>query len=348
VYYCRLKFRGKLYWRSLGVSSATHAKLRLPDVVSEIKSAAEPVAGDLKADSVFRDAFLVYKAEVNGNARLAKRTKEIRLQSERTLCRTWPELFELEIRRITAGACKDWLQKFENGGSLYRPHKSNEKTIRGDSPTTVNGCIRFLRYCFDLAISQGIIYRNPAKDLALLPRRKKVPIMPNKTQFADLVRLIRTSSVWGGRAGDLVEGLAYSGCRIGELRKICWGHLDFEKKMMRVLGTKSESSHRVIPMTSAFITLIKGIEAGKPDERVFVGNEATESLKTACKKIGITSMTHHDLRHYFATTVIESGIDIPTLAGWLGHSDGGVLAMSTYGHLRVAHSTTAAEKVNFA
>jgi len=36
-------------------------------------------------------------------------------------------------------------------------------------------------------------------------------------------------------------------------------------------------------------------------------------------------------RHIFATTCIESGVDIPTVAGWLGHNDGGLLAMRTYG-----------------
>jgi hypothetical protein len=48
--------------------------------------------------------------------------------------------------------------------------------------------------------------------------------------------------------------------------------------------------------------------------------------------------TNDDLRHLFATRCIESGSDIPTLSGWLGHKDGGTLAMKTYGHLRAAAS----------
>jgi site-specific recombinase XerD len=49
----------------------------------------------------------------------------------------------------------------------------------------------------------------------------------------------------------------------------------------------------------------------------------------------------------FATTCIENGVDIPTVSRWLGHSDGGVLAMKTYGHLRPDHSQSAAQKVQF-
>jgi integrase len=57
--------------------------------------------------------------------------------------------------------------------------------------------------------------------------------------------------------------------------------------------------------------------------------------------------THHDLRHFFATTCIESGVDIPTVSRWLGHKDGGALAMRVYGHLRQEHSTVMIKEVSF-
>jgi integrase len=70
-------------------------------------------------------------------------------------------------------------------------------------------------------------------------------------------------------------------------------------------------------------------------------------LARACKEIGIAKLTHHDLRHLFATRCIESGVDIPTVSRWLGHKDGGALAMKTYGHLRNEHSQAMAQKVKF-
>jgi hypothetical protein len=75
--------------------------------------------------------------------------------------------------------------------------------------------------------------------------------------------------------------------------------------------------------------------------------ECQKAIDSACKKLGITRFTHHDLRHLFATRCIESGVDIPTVSRWLGHKDGGALAMKTYGHLRDQHSTTMAQKVIF-
>ena len=41
-----------------------------------------------------------------------------------------------------------------------------------------------------------------------------------------------------------------------------------------------------------------------------------------CKRVGCAPLTHHSLRHLFATFCIEAGIDIPTVSRWLGHSDG--------------------------
>ncbi|MDA1277859.1 MAG: tyrosine-type recombinase/integrase [Verrucomicrobia bacterium] len=58
-------------------------------------------------------------------------------------------------------------------------------------------------------------------------------------------------------------------------------------------------------------------------------------------------LTHHDLRHLFATRCIESGVDIPTVSRWLGHKDGGALAMKVYGHLRNQHSASMAKLVKF-
>jgi integrase len=58
-------------------------------------------------------------------------------------------------------------------------------------------------------------------------------------------------------------------------------------------------------------------------------------------------MTHHSLRHLFATRAIESGVPVPTVARWLGHQDGGALLLKTYSHLLDSHSQASAQKVVF-
>jgi len=75
--------------------------------------------------------------------------------------------------------------------------------------------------------------------------------------------------------------------------------------------------------------------------------ESEKSLTRACKLLAISRITHHDLRHLFATRCVEAGVDIPTVSRWLGHNDGGALAMKVYGHLRDTHAATMSQKVRF-
>jgi integrase len=85
-----------------------------------------------------------------------------------------------------------------------------------------------------------------------------------------------------------------------------------------------------------------------PNAKVFRVGECQKVLDRACKKVGANRITHHDLRHLFATRCIESDVDIPTVSHWLGHKDGGALEIKTYGHLRREHSITQARRVSFA
>jgi integrase len=150
---------------------------------------------------------------------------------------------------------------------------------------------------------------------------------------------------------DLVEFLTYSGARVDEGNSSLWRDVNFEPYVMpafkapagtiTINGTKSLTSQRTIPMLPPLRDFLKRLHAEKnpkPEDRIIPIKSARKCLQTACKKLGFPIFTHHDFRHLFATTCIEAGVPIPTIAAWLGHNDGGVLAMKTYGHLRQAHS----------
>ena len=116
-------------------------------------------------------------------------------------------------------------------------------------------------------------------------------------------------------------------------------------------ATKNWTVRRVplIPDARALFERVRSDRPGESlDTKVFRVSECQKALDRACKKIGADRITHHDLRHLFATRCIESSVDIPTVSRWLGHKDGGALAMKTYGHLRREHSIAQAQKVSFA
>jgi integrase len=97
--------------------------------------------------------------------------------------------------------------------------------------------------------------------------------------------------------------------------------------------------------------LLEALRRARPDDApekpIMRAFECQKSIDRAAKLAGANQITHHGLRHLFATRCIENGVDIPTVSRWLGHQDGGALCMKTYGHLRDEHSSNEAKKVNF-
>jgi integrase len=144
--------------------------------------------------------------------------------------------------------------------------------------------------------------------------------------------------------------------RKGEANALEWRDVDLDTGEIIVRGdpesrTKNWELRRV-PLIPDARTLFERMRRERAEEplnaKVFLVRECQKALDRACKKVGTDRITHHDLRHLFATRCIESGVDIPTVSRWLGHKDGGALAMKTYGHLRREHSISQAQRVTFA
>ena len=210
---------------------------------------------------------------------------------------------------------------------------------------------------FDVAKDAGVIYSNPAEHLERVPVRAKQLTLPSGDQFLQLVDEVDHAGAWCSRdCADFVRGLAFTGCRKGETGQITWRDVDFDAGEIVVRGdpetaTKNWTVRRVplIPDARLLFERMRAERSREPlDTKVFRVGECQKALDRACKKIGADRITHHDLRHLFATRCIESGVDIPTVSRWLGHKDGGTLAMKTYGHLRREHSIAQAQKVSFA
>jgi site-specific recombinase XerD len=85
----------------------------------------------------------------------------------------------------------------------------------------------------------------------------------------------------------------------------------------------------------------------KSADRICKVSECQRSLNRACKLAECKWLTHHDLRHYFVTKCLQVGVDVFTLAKWVGHRDNGKLLLKVYSHLQAEHSQAMAAKVTF-
>ena len=278
----------------------------------------------------------------------SKLRREIALKA---LLKTWPPLPSLDVRRISESDCRKWAMKaFREGTGFIAPGAKTKR--KGMSPSAFNKCVDTLRGIFAIAVKEGVINDNPGSEVAKVSDRRRLLELPSSVQFEAIVKAVaKVNSRWSSDCADMVRLLAYSGARLREATGLRWSHIDEARQRLTIPGTKSASSYRMIPLFPPLAALLAEMQTRRAketkDARIAPVKECRESLRSACRVVGVPTMTHHDLRHLFATRCIESGVDIPTVSRWLGHSDGGILAMKTYGHLRDEHSTAQAAKVRF-
>jgi integrase len=261
-------------------------------------------------------------------------------QRSKALYQSWPGLKELDLRRITKEDCQRWAAAF---ATTY-------------AASTYNHTISLVKHAFETASERGVRHDNPARGLKRQAQRPKKLTLPSCAQFeAFLDEIDRGGSGKSKPCADLVRFLAFSGARKGEAACVTWADLDFDQGTIRICGdpllrTKN-GEFRTVPMLPEMRSLLWNLRAANPaaspEDSVMSFRECQKAMNRAAEIVGMKRITHHDLRHLFATRCIESGVDILTVSRWLGHKDGGALAMKTYGHLRDEHSQEMAQKVFF-
>jgi integrase len=340
-YYARIRVRGKLIWKSLKTDRISVAKLRLGDFHKEERQRAAAHKAVARGKMTFGAALETYRERLKGDYSLKERSKTFREERIAALLKSWPDLEQTDVSKISKADCLAWAARFG-------------KTA---SPSAFNNTAGTLKLILDIAVEAGARYDNPAVHIKRKKIRQKLLQLPSQEKFPELVVAIRKADgAWGKKCADLVEFLAYSGCRKGEAARVHGQDCDFDKGEITVLGdpvtgTKNWEIRRV-PMIPDMRRLLERIQDERGEKEFLTDplmrvRECQGAINSACKSLGIARFTHHDLRHLFATRCIESGVDIPTVSRWLGHKDGGALAMKTYGHLRDQHSANMAQKVLF-
>jgi len=332
TYFGRVKIDGKVFRESLETDVFTTAKLRLPDFIKKKrKLASRPVVG------TFAAARVLYENELNADHMLKETARIYRRKCIVALTRSWPELDAMSPAKITKQDCKAWASKF---AAAY-------------SPSVFNNTLSTLRMILERA---GVGHdENPALEVKRLGIKPKELHLPEPAQFFNILTTVESSGAGQAKhCADFIRFLAFSGCRLNEARLVRWQDVNFDKMEIRVHNSKSalstgKADFRFVPIIPPMRDLLERIKPADPapDALVCTVGECEKSLTRACRLANVPRITHHDLRHLFATRCIESGVDIPTVSRWLGHSDGGALAMKVYGHLRREHSVSMAQKVTF-
>jgi integrase len=248
---------------------------------------------------------------------------------------------------------------------ITRPMITNVTKSRlaaGIKPRTVNIDIIVLRNVLNEAKDDGLIVRLPTEGIK--PRKVKTPVRSLLTpaKFNDLCKGAAECGKNRVQVLDYLRLLAYSGARRDEVLALKWEDVNFEMKFLRIGadGSAKNSKARYVDFNAELEAHLKEMAARRaPDsEWLFPSPQRgkadkptktfRDSFSEARKKAKLTWVGFHDLRHYFASMAVMSGIDFKTIAEWLGHQDGGMLVGKVYGHLLPEHRQRMAKRLVFA
>lgn len=334
LYYARVKINGKLIRRGLNTKVFEDAKLNLRDFLNR-ETKTRHVIG---APVTVGEARGQYESSLTNDATLSEQSRYYRRNCIKRLLKSWPGLDDLKPRAIARDQCEEWSSRL--AGEVDAQYFNN---ILGT---------------FKAILARGGISDDDYSPLATIKRmgvKLSPPTLPEPAQFLKIVEAMETSGAGQQQAcADFARFLAYSGCRLSEARAATFADVDLAKGFLTVHNAKVRRARnwkptRLVPIIPDMRELLGRLMANSPEpaDPVCKVGECEKSLVRACEIVKVPRLTHHDLRHLFATRCIEAGVDIPTVSRWLGHSDGGALAMRVYGHLREKHSADMAAKVTF-
>lgn len=327
TYYARLRYLGKDYKASLGTHDRKTADRKLKDFQNKIENEHH-----LKPDITFKDASDKWIESLYALKPMS------RLRRETSLKAILPTFGEKMLREINKAGIEAWAR--------LRLQKVKPRTFNQDRDT-------FNRVMEYGQITLQVITSNPVSTVKKLKAAKPLIVPPTKEQFKELIAYLDKSK--SKEAAPFVKFLAYSGMRLDEAHGVLWQHIDFAAGTLLVAGGQYGTKnyrHRSLPLFEPLRELLTELAKNehKATDRVFTILSAKNALQWASKAIGLPKgehFTHHDMRHFFCSNCIEAGIDFATIAGWLGHQDGGKLVAGTYGHLRAGHSAEMAKKITF-
>jgi integrase len=207
-------------------------------------------------------------------------------------------------------------------------------------PYQANRNLEIISKMFNLAEMWGLRPdgSNPRRHIRKYPEQKR-------ERFLSAGELRRLGHVLGEMESERLELpsaiaavrlLVLTGCRLNEIMKLRWEHVDLADAMLRL--PESKTGAKVVHLGQAVINLLRDI--GREPFNLFVitgtcPGKPLSDLQPFWQRLraraGLKDVRLHDLRHTFASVAVASGQGLPMIGKLLGHSQ--VQTTARYAHL---------------
>ncbi len=239
------------------------------------------------------------------------------------------------IRSIGYSDCKRF-REYREGV----PKQNTADTPR--SVATVNREMEYLRRVMVFGCQHGWLLRNPMLDgKTLIPvseedKRERIPTPEEE------VRLLAACIPPREHLRLLIIGTLDTGLRKSALQSLKWLHLDWKQKILLVPKPRSQNKGRpkVVGVSARLYRVLEEEYREKspaPTDPIFCQvKDFGRSYDTACRLAGIEDLRYNDLRHGYATSLMEAGVPEDMAMKAAGHKNRDIHAIYTNIDARLA------------
>jgi len=208
----------------------------------------------------------------------------------------------------------------------------------GLKASTCDRHLVLIRYIFNLAVEWEFLAETPAAKIKLFREDNKRERYLSEAETQRLLRVLQAD-----RNRPVALALLFllsTGARRGEALKARWCDIDMDKQLWRIPAENAKSKKpRAIPLNDLALKVLR--ELGEPlsqESSLFISNYNGKPLRCIThawfrmrEKAGLPDLRMHDLRHSFASFLVNSGRSLYEVQQILGHSDPSVTMR--YAHL---------------
>ena len=191
------------------------------------------------------------------------------------------------------------------------------------APASINRELALLSVAFNMARRQWKWCRsNPVSDAGLCPGEVERDRWLTPEEEA---RLLPVCPEW---LQELVRFDLNTGLRVSELVALTWPAVDLQRRILTVLKSKNKTK-RGVPLNQTALAILKARLRSAKTDRVFysvrhtpyLGNNIWRAFSRTATQAKVEDMRFHDLRHTFATRLVQNGVDLYRVQCLLGHKN---------------------------
>ncbi len=209
----------------------------------------------------------------------------------------------------------------------------------GLAPASVDHHAKLLRRLLNLAVEWQLLDRNPLARFPLLNANNQKERLLDGEQLERLVKTLDAAAEKGSTVALIAMLLLSTGARLNEALSATWDQVDLVNLVWKVPAATAKAGRvRSSPLNPSAVAVLHRAGTRGKHEHVFVNPKTGKRYVSVrkvwlrlCARAGLPGLRLHDLRHQYASLLVNGGRSLYEVQAILGHSSPTVT--QRYAHL---------------